>query len=659
MDKHREAFFEEAVELLADFEEKLIDLELHFEDVELLNGILRILHTLKGSGAMFGFDRLAEFVHTIENVYVKVRSKEIELNSNLIQNTLSSGDLINSMLLKEYSGGEIDESKASSLTDFFTQLTNLSQSTSEDAANSPKEPEDELQPDEFADFEVFSADNNETEALSDKVEANTDFASNSQKIMKDWYISFKPQDKFFFSGNDPLLLLNELKDLGEIETELYYDRVPLLNELDPENLYLDWKIKLTTEASEDQIRDVFIFVEDICFLDISLTPFKKQTPEKTSEIAVDSKLDPTINNSVQIDQLVQLLGELVTIQGRLSQRAENNSDTELRAVSQELEDLTSNFRDCVLKMTVIKIGALEAELERTISASSGIIKKDISFSFKGKETNIDRKILDEISTPFIDFIYAMASECFGNESLSGEPGFKPKVGVVARQIEGSVCLLIENNGISFDKLAFAGELAEDLSGKRNQAYDPGFLAGKSKLFFAFYELRKTLTQLQGDIEIELLKNRIAITLPLNLAIIEGLMVKIEDGLFLLPLEMVEECIELSVEDQKKNYGKDIVIVRGQLVPYIKLREIFQIKGTPPPIQQIAISYIDGKKIGFVVDQVLGEWQTTIKSWGRFCSEVQGISGASILGDGSIALIVNLQELVKESTINGMEAEIGI
>jgi two-component system chemotaxis sensor kinase CheA len=137
-----------------------------------------------------------------------------------------------------------------------------------------------------------------------------------------------------------------------------------------------------------------------------------------------------------------------------------------------------------------------------------------------------------------------------------------------------------------------------------------------------------------------------IKLPLNLGIVEGLMVRLEESLFLIPLSSVEECIELTKEDQKRNFEKNVIMVRGQLVPYIQLRETFEISGEAPDIQQIVITFVDKQRIGFVVDQVIGEYQTVIKSWGKFCNDIPGISGATILGDGTVALIADPGILIR-------------
>jgi two-component system chemotaxis sensor kinase CheA len=163
-------------------------------------------------------------------------------------------------------------------------------------------------------------------------------------------------------------------------------------------------------------------------------------------------------------------------------------------------------------------------------------------------------------------------------------------------------------------------------------------------------VKRSIDALGGVVDItsrEGLGTTITLKLPLTLAIIDGLLVKISDAHFVIPLAAIEECVELTREDIKKAHGRDVVSIRGDMVPYIHLRNRFAIQGAPPAIEQIIINRVGDERVGLVVDQVVGEHQTVIKNLGKFYRHIKEVSGATILGDGTVALIVDIPQLVSQ------------
>lgn len=665
MDKNALVFYEEAVDLLANLEGLLLDLEKNSHNPELINDVFRTLHTLKGSGSMFGFTALAEFVHNIENTFEMVRQGRLVLSSEMINLTLQARDLMKILIEQDKKVSEEEEELIGDITQAFIVIagnyngTDKQNNSAKTASPSAAGTEPTARADVVDQSEVKSeSDTKETDSLP----------------LNTWFISFAPGHDFLNTGNNPLMLLEELAGLGEVLINCNTSLVPDLESINPEKLYLSWEILLKTNVDENAVRDVFLFVEDICDIRIQKledtasagfsqtsadleTPIKQ--PDADSEISetfsevssadrekAAEKLIPMASPSVlneagkfdnqasgikvdagKLDRLIGLLGELVTIQARLSQTADNRGDAELITIAQELDALTGDLRDSALKLSMLPINSIFSRLEKLVNTKSASTGRQLAIRFRGGDTELDKGVMSKLYEPLSQLVGLCADQCIGMEKTSETITNKENlIDFSAWHSSGNVCISIENN----------------CTKKANQA-DSVFTA-----------IKKLIEELRGTLDHKTSPTGgscFTIRMPLNLAIIEGLMVRLEDSLFVFPLSLVEECIELTEADQSKNYNKNVVMLRGQIIPYIKLRETFQIDGKPPEIQQVVITNVNHQRVGFTVDQVVGEYQTVIKSWGKFCSDTPGITGATILGDGTVALIADLPQLISEERHN--------
>ncbi len=742
MDKHSSIFFEEAVDLLAQLEGLLIDLEENHSDVEQINLLLRILHTLKGSGSMFGYNDLAAFVHIIESVFEKVRNGEWEITPDLIEKTLQSRDQMVALITPDDENTQENLEAVTRLSAFFLNfgrqnpLDSFANAIERKASKTPKAKEDK---DLDAEIEMPS---DSTEDASQSSELNSDTSNKiassenellekveiTEKPKQTWEIFFEPLPNYFSFGNNPLSILQEISDLGEVEIEVDSSDVPEFEKIDPETCYLKWKITLNTTADENSIRDVFIFVEDLCHLTIKLmnngenqsneeefenTEIKsepaiaKDNQEKDESASVfpnqltdsdqfsnikdqfeesyvetiqkiasmplsssNSETEPSNTYEVgnedrseyqKIDHLINLLGELVTIQARLSQNASSSGDAELVSLAQELEILTGDLRDSALKMSMLPVGSVFTKLIEIAEEKSRVNGKQIEISVKGWNTEIDKELLDRLFQPLKKLIENSIEHGFESpelRELSGKP-VKGVLNISAWQSTGNFYIEISDDGAGIDPEELKRVIVERnpkqfFDSKETDLFKLICMATNlskagSHKALGLASVKKTVNGMRGSLELKSSPGKgtsFIVKLPLNLGIVEGLMVKLGENLFLIPLSSVEECIELTKEDQKRNFEKNVVMVRGQIVPYMQLRETFEIEGEPPDIQQIVITFVDQQRIGFVVDQVIGEYQTVIKSWGKFCNDIPGISGATILGDGTVALIADPGILIR-------------
>jgi two-component system chemotaxis sensor kinase CheA len=694
MDRHGQAFLEEANELLADLESGLLDLEMTPEDPELIGRIFRAMHTIKGSGAMFGFDEVSRFTHHLETAYDLVRNEKLKVDKGLIDLTLKGCDEIRSML--SGGGGDEDVSRREEILSALGGLTRQG------------EPERETVPPE--------------EVQTHRPKENTAPVT--------YRIRFRPDSDLFASGTNPLLLLDELRGLGKCTVVAQTEEIPELDRIDPERCYTYWDVVLTTEAGENAIRDVFIFVEDGCELsiaviteeeaegagykrigeilvergDIGRTEVKQVlgsqkrlgellvdsgmvTPSKVASALAEQEHVKELRKSRQekeaaasirvpaerLDHLVNMVGEMVTIQSRLSQVASTLKDSTLLQISEEVERLIAELRDSTMNIRMLPIGATFDRFKRLVRDLAEELGKEISLTIEGEETELDKTVIEKLNDPLTHLVRNSIDH--GIESPEERDALgKPRQGMIhlsAFHSGAFVIIRIRDDGRGIDKEAVRKKAVEkgmihtDSGLPENELlsmiFAPGFstaktVTGVSGRGVGMDVVKKNIEAIQGSIEIGTRQGEgttISLKIPLTLAIVDGLLVKVGNGFFVVPLSSVEECVELSREDVQRAHGRNMVPIRDELVPYISLRERFSIDGERPAIEQIVTSRVNGAKVGLLVDQVIGEHQTVIKSLGRAYRGIKDVSGATILGDGTLALILELQQLVQGSGIDRM------
>ncbi|MCJ7602454.1 MAG: chemotaxis protein CheA, partial [Desulfobulbaceae bacterium] len=665
----------------------------------LINRVFRAMHTIKGSGAMFGFDEIAAFTHEVETVFDLVRNGKMAVTKQLLDLTLKSRDHIAALLDASAGHGEVNRHEGDDIVASLRQLVPQADTTmkKEDGSRAVTSP---------------AADSADAER-------------------KTWRIRFRPNRELLLSGSNPILLLNELRALGTCHVVAQFDNVPRLDALNSEHCYLYWDIILTSSRGEEAIRDVFIFVEDDCEIKIELVDNSSQAADdqgykKLGEILIErgdllpdemqkvlhqqkrlgemlveqgvvsaekvhsalieqqhvknvrqerAAPAPDAAASIRVpaerlDQLVNLVGEMVTVQAHLTQVANSLRDPTIINISEEVERLTNELRDTTLNIRMLPIGSTFSKFKRLVRDLSQELGKEIEMETFGADTELDKTVIEKLNDPLVHVIRNCIDHGIEMPDVRIASG-KPAVGTVqlgAEHSGDSVLVSIRDDGAGLDREAIRAKAVENGLIAANaelsdsdifaQIFAPGFsMAAKvtnvSGRGVGMDVVKRSIEGLRGSIAIDSHKGKgttITLKIPLTLAIIESLLVKIGDSHFVLPLAAVEECVELSRADVEASHGRNLAHVRGNVTPYISLRELFKIGGSRPDIEQIVIVSVHEQRIGFVVDFVVGEHQTVIKPLGRFYQDVKGISGATILGDGSVALIIDLNVLAKTAEL---------
>jgi two-component system chemotaxis sensor kinase CheA len=665
-DQFKQSFREEAREILVDLEAALLELNENRGDTELVSRVFRALHTIKGSGAMFGFEDLAAFTHNLENAFDEVRNGRLEVGSELVDLTLSALDQIRAMLEEDAAGAPAAD--AAACREILAQVRRL---TGKPESRAPEE----------------------------KSAPQPALPAPAGGPVREWYIRFAPGPDMMRCGANPLLLLHELSQLGGLAVKASMADIPPLAELDPERCYISWEMVLATAADRDAIRDVFIFVEDSCELSIEPASETASSPEQESagscnESGMESEAGKTASAlkekrapqggrrpydtpdnasslrvpAAKLDLFVNLVGELVTVQARLSEIAAKHDDPEVAAVSEEVERLTSSLRENSMNIRMMPIRATFEKFRRLVHDLARDLGKDVELTIEGADTELDKTVIDQLSDPLMHLIRNSMDHGIEPPALRAERG-KPQTATIhlsARHSGASVLIAVLDDGGGINAEAVRSRAIErgltsegaPLSESEIFAFifQPGFSTAKqvtdvSGRGVGMDVVRQRVDSLRGSIDVASKAGEgtcVTLRLPLTLAIIDGLLVSIGVASFVLPLANILECIELTREDIEKANGKHIADVRGELVPYIRLREHFEIRTPRPEIEQIIVVQTEAGRYGFVVDQVLGNCQTVIKNLGRFYRHVQVVSGATILGDGTVALILDPERLAQDA-----------
>jgi two-component system chemotaxis sensor kinase CheA len=648
------AFRIEAGELLEQVEQGLLDLRDDLGDLGLVNAVFRGLHTLKGSGAMFGFDALAGFTHHCESAFDKVRKGDVRATPELVDVILSAGDHMRALV-----EGDAPEATGNAI------LARLAAAVDAAAGGGGSAP-----------APAAAA------------------APVSAPVRQGWTLSFRLPADAMANGTNPLALLDELRELGEATIVARTDAVPPLGELVPNHCYLGWDCTLVGDIAREAIEDVFLFVMDD--MEITIAPLADEGEEaeagtevgtgavQTADVVTQGAALPVAANdqpdrrtppraqgehvrvpAERLDALMDRVGELVIAQSRLSQLAHHGQDLALRSVSEEIERLAGEMRDTMMVLRMVPVSTLFGRFRRLIHDLAIETGKAIELVTEGESTEVDKTVIERLFDPLVHIIRNSCDH--GLETAEDRlAAGKPAGGLVrlsAHQAGGEVLITITDDGRGIDRDRVRAKAEANGLLQPGQAvsedellgliFHPGFstaaqvtnLSGRG---VGMDVVKRTIESLRGSIDVKSTPGQgstITLRIPLTLAIIEGLLVRVGEGRYVIPLAAVEECLELSLEEDLRSRGRSIITLRERLIPFLRLRDLFATGTKPDTYQKIVVVGTGAERVGLVVDQIIGNHQTVIKAMSPLHRGVASFAGATILGDGSVALILDIAQLV--------------
>jgi two-component system, chemotaxis family, sensor kinase CheA len=684
MEQFKKKFLEEAQDLINSLEETLLVLEENKQDKKIIQEVFRIMHSLKGGSAMFGFHKMDAFTHDLETIYDLIRNDQLDINSEIVDVTLSAVDHLKMLLLN----GE--ELSAKELTLHVALLERINSIVNEraDGVN------------EKVDKEALIS--------NDKIPGSSQGQAHILDFSPTYYIYLNPGEDIFKNGTNPLFLVDELNALGHCKAFPKTINLPDIDKLDPEKCYCKWELILSTDKTEDDIRDIFIFVEDECEVEITKlsdtnllanNSFSNSISDLVSEEGLIDKVELNrlidsvikscnneeqlafrevepgssfkkniINNirvdSDKLDNLMNLVSELVTTQASLSLFAENQDNPELIAIAENIEKISRQLRDNTFEICLIPIETIMVRFKRLVRDLSSELNKEIQFVAEGTETELDKSIIEGLTDPLMHIFRNAIDHGIesGDERVRRGKPRQGKIVLKAYYSGTNVYLQIKDDGSGIDvekirqKAISRGFISSEanLSYKEllNLVFLPGFsTAAKvtevSGRGVGLDVVVKKISDIRGEVEIESklgVGTTITIKLPLTLSIIDGLLVKVDSTFFVLPLSSVDKCFEIS-DDKITNAFNNKIVLDGKQVPFVHLRNEFRIEENNPHVHQVVQVNHDNFKIGLTVDTIIGEYQAVLKPLGKMYKDIEIVSGATILGDGTIALVLDPARII--------------
>jgi two-component system chemotaxis sensor kinase CheA len=638
-----QTFLQEAEELIADIEEAALALSGDDASAETVNRLFRAFHTIKGSGGMCGLDDLAAFTHHVENLLDSVRGGAIPVSAALTKLVLDSTDHIKQFLNAAENGKPVSPEASEALVAAIGAFAKSEPAKAPEVAATAAQPATE----------------------------------------RTWQIRFHPDPGLLATGGNPAALLRELRELGGCEVIAHIDDIPSLDAIRPDHCYLWWTITLRTRHDENAIRDVFIFVEDGSRLEIEAVDVPQQSLEApsagepdagesgTGEASARKKVTKEATVRVpaeRLDRLVNLVGEFVMNQSCLAQAVSQSTAPEFANSVQVLERLVAELRDNVLGIRMLPIGTLFGRFSRVVHDLSLELGKEVDLLTEGAETELDKSILDQLSEPLVHCLRNCLDHGIEPAAERIAKGKAPRATIRLSAVHAgsSVVVSIEDDGRGINRQAVRAKAIEKqliapdavLTDKDilNLILLPGFSTAKqitsvSGRGVGMDAVKRQIDLLRGSLALDSTEGkgvRVSITLPLTLAIIDGLLVQTADERFIIPMAAVMENVELHRAERSRNNGRNLLAVRGELIPYIDLRAAFRISGEAPVIEKVVIVRHGDDRVGLVVERVLGTHQTVIQSLGKFFKTVETVSGATIMGDGTVALIVDVAAVVRRA-----------
>jgi two-component system chemotaxis sensor kinase CheA len=643
-------FRTEAAEQLEVIEAGLLDLTRNLDDKAQIDAVFRGLHTLKGSGSMFGFDQLAAFTHHCETAFDRVRKGEAPATSELIAAVLDAQGHMQALL--DQPNGDHDAMSTRLLEQLHRAVGHEASTTRSPVAAAPQ-------------------------ALT-------------QPTLRTWQLDFRLPADSMINGTNPLGLIDELRELGECSLSVSTDALPSLDTMDPRQLYLGWSATIVTDKPRSDIEDVFIFVMDDMVMEL-----KDETPTATlaesaavvpqsAEVQVneaastrdeqrvpagDAKSQRQSDNvrvpALRLDEMMDRVGELVIAQSRLSQMAGSAVDLGLRSVSEEIERLAGELRDTMMVLRMMPVASLFSRFRRLVHDLARETGKEIELVTTGETTEVDKTVIDRLADPLVHLVRNSIDhglELPQDRIAAGKPAVG-QVTLSAHQTGSEVVITIKDDGRGIDRARVRAKAeangliqpGQSLSDQEllQQIFQPGFstaekvtnLSGRG---VGMDVVKKTIEALRGSIDVksdEGSGSEIALRIPLTLAIIDGLLVRVGNGNYVIPLSAVEECLELSIDEDLRSRGRSFISLRDDLVPFLRLRELFRTGSQPDQYQKVVVISTGRERVGLVVDQIIGDHQTVIKSMSKLHDQVSSFSGATILGDGNVALILDVAHLI--------------
>jgi len=668
------SFLEESFEGLELMESSLLNLQPG--DHESIHSIFRAAHSIKGGAGTFGFNSVTEFTHLVETLLDEMRDGRREVAPNDVEILLTSVDCMRLLIEAARDDEDYDQEKVAQTTKKLEQT-----------------------------LSVNSDDNSTVQAASEN--------SEQTPAMAKYNIHFVPEHNLAKTGNDPLFLFSALAELGELTIKAVTSELPALTDIDPQELYLSWNLTLTTEATIEEIQEIFEWVEDECELKITQIDSDKTTnkdvsneePEQADTPASVTTSQSSDNNVEQVnvlseraskeqtakpktkakaevgsirvgvdkvDNLINLVGELVITQSMLSELGNDFQMDKIERLTSGLEQLLQNtkeLQESVMRIRMLPISFAFNRFPRLVHDLAIKTGKAMELVIKGEQTELDKTVMEQIGDPLVHLVRNAVDHGIepADVRLANGKSEKGTISLDAYHQGGNIVIEISDDGGGinrqkvFAKAVEKGIVEPNAMLTDSQVFDllfePGFstadqvtdISGRG---VGMDVVKRNIQSLGGRIQVESTEGKgscFKVHLPLTLAILDGQLVKVGSETYIIPLISIVESLQVD-NDLVNRVSGDMALyrLRDENVPILPVYQMFGLKTEYTSIDNALLVVVeaDGQKVGLMVDNLLAQQQVVIKSLKENYQQVVGISGATILGDGSVAMILDIPGMIQ-------------
>ena len=687
--QYMEMFLEESREHLQSLNDGLLGLESNPEDLSILNEIFRNAHTIKGMSATMGYNKIAELTHDMENVLDLLRKEQLKITEDIIDVLFKCVDSLEQMIESVGGGGAED---IVDVSEFAAKLNEIAKGGGAPAAAAPAAPATAAP----AAAAPAAAPASKALELTDTDKSVIQEAKNSG--LRAYHITVTLADTCLLKSARSYMVMNALDALGDV-----IKSVPPAEDLEQEKFDHSFDLIIVTDAEAKTLEDAILSISEIVKatvvnLDDEAAAAKTAAPaaapaapaaakpaaapaakpaaaaaKKPAPVSAEKKLKSGQSVRVDIeklDSLLNLVGELVINKVRLEQIGITHRLTELTETLEQMDRVTTDLQSVVMKVRMVPVGQVFNRFPRMVRDLAKELNKEINLTIEGEETELDRTVIDEIGDPLMHLLRNSLDhgvEHPDDREAKGKPR-TGEVGLIARHEGNNVVIMVTDDGKGIDadvirrKAVEKGMVSQEEADNMDDAeavrlvFLPGFSTAEvitdvSGRGVGMDVVRSKIEALGGHVDVETKIDEgsiFKIKLPLTLAIIQALLVKVQEEMYAIPLGSIDSTININPDSIKTVQNKEVIVLRGQIIPIIRLGNILNVPQASEKENEdifVVVVHLGDRKAGIVVDNLIGQQEIVIKTLGKLLAGLKVISGATVLGDGRVALILDVSALM--------------
>ncbi len=679
--QYMDMFLDESHEHLQSLNEGLLRLEENMEEIDAVNDIFRNAHTLKGMSATMGFAKIAELTHEMEDVLDLVRKSQLKLNEDIMDTLFKCLDSLEQMV-DSVGNGEAED--VVDVSDLVTKLSSISKGTPAPAAAAPT-------------AATAAAPAAANAAAGDAALALDDIDLDVMKKAKEagmnlFHIKVTLMETCVLKAARSVMVMNALDEVGDV-----IKSIPPAEDLEQEKFERSFDVVVATSSDTEAVQnavDTVSEIEDIAInaLDpdkigkeaapapaAAPTPAaapaakpaaKKGTPKAAAPAKKQHQSQSVRVDIEKLDTLMNLMGELVINKVRLEQIGQTHRMSDLMETLEQMDRVTGDLQNIVMKVRMVPVSAVFNRFPRMVRDVSKELGKDINLTIEGEETELDRTVIDEIGDPIMHLLRNSLDhgvESPDDREAKGKPR-TGEVGLIARHEGNNVVIMITDDGAGIDadkirrKAVEKGMISQDEADRLDDAeavrliFLPGFSTAEqitdiSGRGVGMDVVRSKIEALSGHVDVETHIDEgsvFKIKLPLTLAIIQAMLVQVQEEMYAIPLGSIDSTINIEPTDIQTVQNKEVIVLRGEIIPIIRMEEALQVPHTKDSDELFVVVVHAGEaKAGIVVDNLIGQQEIVIKTLGNLFAGLKLFGGATVLGDGKVALILDVATMIQQ------------